>query len=277
MISPSGGLFHAMMYSFPNAASLAPPSKEPSKALGPRTWFDKAGILIGRPGESAACRMGVALKGGHNAEHHNHNDVGSYLVVVGKRPVIVDPGAEVYTARTFSKQRYVSKVLNSYGHSVPRVAGKLQKSGRRARGRVVRTDFTDTTDTLVLDLSSAYDVSELKRLQRTFHYSRKDAGSLTVIDEVGLSAPKAFDTAIVTLGKWEQVAPGSLLIRDGGEAVRVDLEVVGAEFRIDAEEIHEDVRTKSLPTRIGINLTQPVTKATVTLKITPVPPSSGKK
>ncbi len=277
MVSPSGGLFGAMMYSFPNSASLRPPAKQPAEVLGLRTWFDKAGVLICRPGESGACRMGVALKGGHNAEHHNHNDVGSYVVVVGKRPVIVDPGAEVYTSRTFSKQRYVSKVLNSYGHSVPRVASTLQKTGKTARGRVVQTAFSDTVDTLVLDLSSAYDVAELRRLVRTFHYSRKDAGSLTVIDEVEFAAPKAFETAIITLGKWKQLGPGSLLIRDGGEAVRVDLEVVGGEFQIDAEEIHEDVKTKSLPTRIGVKLTQPVTKASITQRIRPAPPSSGKK
>ena len=29
--------------------------------------------------------LAVSIKGGHNAEHHNHNDVGSFVVVVGDR------------------------------------------------------------------------------------------------------------------------------------------------------------------------------------------------
>ncbi|MGB2822734.1 MAG: hypothetical protein WBF17_17250, partial [Phycisphaerae bacterium] len=95
MIHAASSLGPAMMYSFPNSATKAPPGGE-AESLGARTFFEHAGVLICRPGEHKACRMGVALKGGHNAEHHNHNDVGSYVVVVGKRPVLLDPGAEVY-------------------------------------------------------------------------------------------------------------------------------------------------------------------------------------
>ena len=277
MVSASGGLFGAMMYSFPNSATRTPPAKTPSILLGPRTWFENAGVLICRPGENPACKMAVALKGGHNAEHHNHNDVGSYVVLVGGRALVVDPGAEVYTSRTFSRQRYVSKVLNSYGHSVPLVAGKLQKTGRRACSRVVKTEFTDLADTLVLDISSAYDVPELKKLQRTFCYSRKEAGSLTVTDEVEFASPKDFSTAVITLGQWKKLRAGSLRIHDAKAAVRVDIDAGGRELQIDAAEIHEDVRTKKLPTRIGIGFKRPVKKAAITVKITPTSLPGGKK
>jgi hypothetical protein len=50
----------------------------------------------------------------------------------------------------------------------------------------------------------------------------------------------------------------------------VEIDTGGAAFDIQAEQIKEDVRTKTLPTRIGIALKAPVTEATVTLKITPV-------
>jgi len=214
--------------------------------------------------------MGVAMKGGHNAEHHNHNDVGSYIVVVGKRPVLVDPGAEVYTSRTFSGRRYESNVLNSYGHPVPRVAGRLQKTGGKARGKVVRTGFTDAADTLVLDLRSAYGVKEAETLERTFVYRRAGAGSLTVTDEVAFTKPQAFETALITLGKWKHEKPAALVVSDSGEAVRVEIEVTGGEFEVTAEEIKEDVRTHSLPTRIAIRMKQPVAKATVRMTIAPV-------
>ena len=51
------------------------------------------------------------MKGGHNAENHNHNDVGSFVVALGRATPLVDPGSEVYTARTFSPRRYDSNVL----------------------------------------------------------------------------------------------------------------------------------------------------------------------
>ncbi|MCX6897434.1 MAG: heparinase II/III family protein [Verrucomicrobia bacterium] len=263
-----GFLFESALYSFPNSASQAKRQNSGRDyELGLRTWFDSAGILIGRPAPGSPCRMGVALKGGHNAEHHNHNDVGSYVVVVGKRAVLLDPGAETYTARTFSKDRYVSKLLNSFGHPVPLVAGKLQREGRDAQGKVLRTEFTDRADTLALDIASPYSVPELKRLERTFVYSRDGAGSLTVTDTVEFASPQTFGTALVTLGKWERDDDGILLVSDGGEAVRVEVSVKGGEFAVQAEEIVEDAPVK--PTRIGINLTQPVTAATVTLRITP--------
>ncbi|MBN1442332.1 MAG: heparinase II/III family protein [Planctomycetes bacterium] len=266
--SPGGSLYDTTLYSFPSSASLSP---EPPAAGGlpTRDWFEDAGVLICRPGQSEECRLAVALKGGHNAEHHNHNDVGSFVAVVAGRPVLVDPGAEVYTARTFSSRRYESKVLNSFGHPVPVVAGELQRPGRGAQARVLKTEFTGGADTLVLDLRSAYAVRELEKLARTFVYSREGAGSLTVIDEVEFSSPRSFATALVTLGEVSRPRPDELIIRDGEGAVRVKIEAKGAELSIREEEIEEDVRTRTLPRRIGIDLADPVREAEIRMTITP--------
>ncbi|MCY3023403.1 MAG: heparinase II/III family protein [Planctomycetota bacterium] len=271
LLSVVGSLFQAMLYAFPNAVTEMKPAAEgaPRAAGGPelRTWFDKAGILICRPAPDSPCRMGVALKGGHNAENHNHNDVGSFVVVVGDKPVLLDPGAETYTARTFSNKRYDSKLLNSFGHPVPVIAGRLQREGREAQGKVLRTDFTDNADTVQFDISSAYPVPELKTLERTFVFSREKAGSVTVTDRVEFKNPQTFGTALLTLGKWEQLPDRSLIVRDDKAAVKVEVDAGGAEWTVQAEEIQENAPVK--PTRLGINLSKPVTAATVTLKITP--------
>jgi hypothetical protein len=262
-----GALPEAMISAFPEAAP-GTPSAAPAARPALRDWFEQAGILIGRPAAGSACRLGVALKGGHNAEHHNHNDVGSYVVVVGDRPVLLDPGAETYTARTFSAKRYDSKLLNSFGHPVPVVAGQLQRTGREAQAKVLRADFTNRADTLELDVTSAYAVPDLKTLRRTFIYSREGAGSLTVTDRVEFKSPQTFATAVLTLGLWKRLDDGSLVVTDGKAAVRVDLDAGGGELAIQAEEIVEDAPVK--PTRIGIGLAKPVTAAAITLKITPV-------
>ena len=265
---PGGSLFDAMIFTFPNSASEAAAATQAANGPGLRTWFDQAGILIGRPAEGSQCRLAVALKGGHNAEHHNHNDVGSYVVVAGSRPVLLDPGAETYTARTFSNRRYDSKLLNSYGHPVPVVAGKLQRTGRQAKGEVLQSDFTDNRDTLRLDFKSAYDVPELEQLERTFAYSREGAGSLTITDRVQFDSPQTFGTALITRGGWLQQEDGSLVIYEMDEALKVQIDTGGAEFSLDAEQIHEEAAVH--PFRLGINLTEPVTEAAVTVMITPM-------
>lgn len=263
-------LYESVMYLFPDewsSAKLEPQNLEES----PRhSWFDKAGMLICRPPEGTSGNFGAALKGGHNKEHHNHNDVGSYVVVVGSKPVLVDPGCEVYTSRTFSGERYESKVLNSLGHPVPVVAGRLQEPGEDARAAVVRSEFTDEKDILVLDMKSAYKVPSLIELERSFTYTRGERPGLIVSDQVAFSEPQTFGTALITLGQWESAGPRSLVIRRGESAVRVDIDTEGLEFDIEAETLDEDVRTETKPTRIGITLRGTVSEATVTLKINPL-------
>ncbi len=275
-ISSGGGLYNSMMYSFPNSASQTPPAQTASKGPGIRSWFDEAGVLICRPSEGSSSLLAIALKGGHNAEHHNHNDVGSFIVVLGDKALLLDPGGEVYTARTFSSKRYVSNVLNSYGHPVPIVAGKLQRTGSRARGRVVSKSFTDITDTIVLDISSAYDVPEIKKLERTYIYSRDGSGSLKVTDEVDFSQPSDFGTALITFSNWKKTSPSSLIIHDSSDALSVEIKVTGADFEIRPETIDEDVSARKQPTRLGIDLKKPVTKALVSITITPIKPSGQK-
>ncbi|MHC4325635.1 MAG: heparinase II/III domain-containing protein [Planctomycetota bacterium] len=268
-VSAGGSLYQSMMYSFPNSASRSLPARNASEGPGIRSWFEDAGVLICRPARNSASSLAVALKGGHNNEHHNHNDVGSFVVVLDDKPLLIDPGGEVYTARTFSGRRYESNVLNSFGHPVPLVGGKLQQTGRQARGLIVRKDFTENADTLLLDISSAYDVPELEKLHRKFIYSRQGKGSLTVTDEVVFSKPCDFGTALITFDNWRKLSDSSLVVQDQDKALRVDIDVMGADFKIKPETIKEDLSGRKLPTRLGINLTQPVLRAIISLKITP--------
>ena len=272
MVRPSGSLSIAMMYSFPNSATNRPMAKvDADGGEKLRSWFDKTGVLICRPGENKRCRLGAAFKGGNNAEHHNHNDVGSYVVVLGDSPLLLDPGAEVYTSRTFSRRRYDSNVLNSFGHPVPRVAGKLQQPGEKYLAKVLSHKFTDDVDTLVMDIGKAYDVPEMKKLTRTFVYSRKDAGSVEIIDEVEFASPQLFETAIITMSKWRKVDDNTLLVHDDKECVGIRLEVQGGDFVIEPQEIKENLTVKTLPTRLAIRFTGPVTTARVSVGITPLP------
>ncbi len=264
---PHNRLYALGLLCFPNSATAAAAAK-PEKTRRPvRDWFPEAGVLVCRPDSGG--RLGAAMKGGHNAEHHNHNDVGTFVVALGDGTPLVDPGAEVYTARTFSGKRYESDVLNSLGHPVPVVAGKLQRRGRKAAAEVLKTEFTDQTDTLALDLEAAYEVPALESLQRTFVFSREGDGSLTLTDQFAFSEPESFATALVTFAPWRREGNDVLIVGEDERKVRVTIDADGAAFDLEETTIDEDVRGGKQPTRLGIELREPAEKGRVRLTIRP--------
>lgn len=90
----------------------------------------------------------AAIKGGHNAEAHNHNDVGSFIAYCENRPVLVDPGIGTYTKQTFSDRRYELPGTQSAYHNLPLINGCAQQNGEsfradrfEAEGKAVTVSF----------------------------------------------------------------------------------------------------------------------------------------
>ena len=231
---------------------------------GLRSWFPQAVTLISRPGHATTRRFSATLLGGNNGVNHNHNDLGTFTVVLDGRTLIVDPGPEAYTFRTFSEKRYDSQLLNSYGHPVPRVAGALQSYGADFRTRVLAKEFTAGTDRVVLDLRGAYDVPGLRRLTREFFYDRRGAGSLTITDCVEFSESAAFETALITFG---QVAINGTNIRISDEQAALIAEVSceGARLEISTDTINQPPH----PTRVALRCAGDVKSATLRTMLRP--------
>ncbi len=235
-----------------------------------RSFFPGGGVLIARNTPEQYPAFAAALKGGNNNEPHNHNDVGSFSVVLGRNMVVCDPGGEVYTARTFGPHRYDSKVLSSYGHAVPVVAGQLQKAGADARGIILTSNFTAKADTYGLDIRSAYAVPDLQSLVRTFVFQRGATPALDVSDAFKFTAPEAFASTLITWGTVQSAGPTALTITDGDNSVRVTIDTQGHPFQWHEEIIHEDVDTKRKPVRVLIELADKIAEGTITLRIEPV-------
>ena len=89
----------------------------------------------------------VAVKAGHNAENHNQNDVGSFLVHVQGESLLTDPGRGLYNRFYFSEQRYENIFANSFGHSVPRIAGQLQAPGHEFHGELLEAGASGDNQT----------------------------------------------------------------------------------------------------------------------------------
>jgi len=258
-----------LMNVFPNSAtekeSTANRSDSTNKLRG---YFDVAGVLTVRPARLYAHAMAATLKGGNNNEHHNHNDLGSFTIVVGDEILIGDPGSIPYTAKTFSAQRYEYKSLGSYGHPVPLVAGIQQRPGAEACAKILKTDFTDKEDVFSMDISSAYQVQGLQKLNREFVYSRGKIENIQITDEFEFSSAQVFETALITRGKWRKISANQLIVEGKTERLLVTITSPQGAFSIESEEISEE---KGDPyTRLGLCLANPVKAGTFTIKFSPV-------
>ncbi|MCP2324220.1 hypothetical protein HDA40_002727 [Hamadaea flava] len=131
--------------------ALADPASEPPWLVR-ETWFARTQVLVARESAGRPDGLTVAVKGGHNGEHHNHLDVGTYWVALDGKPVVVDVGRPTYTAATFGPRRYDAWPFQSAWHNVPDVGGG-QCLGEEHGARAVVVD---------LEESSGGDVTELR-------------------------------------------------------------------------------------------------------------------
>lgn len=79
----------------------------------------------------------AAIKGGHNGESHNHNDIGTFIIYADGQPMVVDMGNKLYTAKTFGPERYTLDNTRSMNHNVPLIGNVEQQEGREYHAQVV--------------------------------------------------------------------------------------------------------------------------------------------
>ncbi len=126
---------------------------------------------------------GFAIKGGHNAEPHNHNDVGSFIYLNGKETVACDLGAGEYTADYFGAKRYEILCNSSLGHSLPVIGGKGQKEGKDARTEGFKAVFEENKVIVATDLTACYEGTDAKAVFRKAVFDRLN-GDLEITDEI---------------------------------------------------------------------------------------------
>ena len=121
---------------------------------------------------------GMAAKGGHNGEPHNHNDVGSFFYLKGTDFLLADLGCGEYTRDYFSWKRYEYLCCRSLGHNVPIIDGREQHAGEGYGCDGFETDGLGRT---TISFAGAYANPELKALVRTLEWNVVD-GTLQVED-----------------------------------------------------------------------------------------------
>jgi len=105
----------------------------------------------------------LVCKGGFNAEPHNHNDVGSFIVAKNGKITFTDPGGGEYSRQYFSFERYTILEPSSRAHSVPIINGEYQVTGREKS-----TVFCAEEGHYAYSLHNAYAIPTLTSLRREF-------------------------------------------------------------------------------------------------------------
>ena len=128
--------------------------------------------------------MTAAMKGGHNDESHNHNDVGSFLVMAKGDMQVVDAGNMVYTAKTFSSRRYELWNCRAAYHNVPIIGGCEQPHGRQYAAK----DVEKLPDGMALDMADAYPTEA--GVQKCTRRMTLADGCFTLRDEIACGEAK---------------------------------------------------------------------------------------
>lgn len=109
-----------------------------------------------------------AVKAGSNAEPHNHNDVGSFIIADKTGQVLCDIGAGRYTYDYFIGGRYQILCCASFGHNLPIIDGEYQREGAEYSGEML---YNEGSNNAVLKLENAYRIPQLNSLTREFEWN----------------------------------------------------------------------------------------------------------
>ena len=235
-----------------------------------RDWFGEMMWLIARVDPANPQGLVLALKGGHNDEMHNHNDVGSFIVHVGGESLVAELGPGRYTRDYFNEKRYSYFVTQSCAHSCPLPNGQPQMQGPEYAAQLIDLNLSDEADRVCFELKACYPpAADLDSLKRQFTLDR-ERGLVELVDEVRFhSGPQAFETVLITLGKVE-ITPGSLRI--SGEQAQLEVaynaELIDAQVelveQVDLDAGRTDVR------RLVFALKQPAQAASLRLVMQPI-------
>ncbi len=136
-------------------------------------------------------KYALAGRGGWNGDSHNHNDVGSFMLVRDNRQVLIDMGTRYYTKDYFEMpQRYEYLETSSKGHNVPIINGQYQANVRDTRSY---TSFENGV--FSVDFKELYDVPELKKLVR--HFKAED-DLVYICDEYSIEGEGSFTERFIS-------------------------------------------------------------------------------
>lgn len=177
----------------------------------------------------------LACKGGHNAESHNHNDIGTVSLYYNSLPILIDAGVGTYTRQTFSGERYSIWTMRSQYHNLPSINGMEQVYGRERTAKNIQ--FDKKKKKISIDISNAYPAKAMVDSWKRSYSLLKNGIEIT--DEFQLSE-------IISENKVHFMLWGNIDINTPGKVL---INVDGSKFVLeyDAKQFAPELETIELP------------------------------
>lgn len=135
----------------------------PDSDKEPYELYDEGYQWLIKKGENYS----FAAKAGHNAEHHNHNDVGTFIFAKCGKQLISDLGSGVYTKEYGSPvNKYANNECSSSRHNLPIFDEFFQRDGAAFKS----TDVSYEPGKFSMDIAGAYGLENLKCAKRVFTF-----------------------------------------------------------------------------------------------------------
>jgi hypothetical protein len=208
-------------------------------ALGRDSWYPNLHLMTARAKAGTTDGCYLAVQAASNGRSHGHNDSGSFIVFHDGEPVVIDPGVETYTAKTFSPQRYEIWTMQSAYHNLPLIGGVMQHEGRSYAASEVTYSTSDDAALIAMNLSTAYPVEAgVKRWIRQVELDRR-ANLIRVKEDFTLAKPVPVALAFMT-PRVPGDANGRVTLRSlkqGVKDVSIRYDAKALQFKMDKIEL----------------------------------------
>ena len=202
-------------------------------------WLPDTEVMAARDNQGNTNGFYLAAKGGHNAESHNHNDIGNYVVFYDGLPVLIDVGRGTYTSKTFSNRRYDIWYNCSDYHNLPTINSVTQNPGGDYKATDVKYKKNNSTVEFSLDIAKAYpQEAGMNAWKRTITLNRNK--KVVVKDVTDLQKADAIAQHLVTCYPAEVVEPGKVIIHclaEDGNTIDFDVVYNSKQWEAKVEKI----------------------------------------
>jgi hypothetical protein len=198
----------------------------------PDAWIADIQVLTAR----TARGLFLGTHGGHNAESHNHNDVGDFVIYAHGQPMIVDAGSGTYTAKTFSRRRYDLWYTQSNYHNLPIINGHGQSAGRSFGAREVTCQRSPARASLTMDIAGAYPSEAGVKVWRREVSLDRERNCVEVVDAYELTAAaNRVQQALVTVADVDATTAGQVRFT-GANKTRLVLSYDPAQLSVETDQ-----------------------------------------
>jgi hypothetical protein len=183
----------------------------------------------------------AGIKGGHNDESHNHNDIGCPYVYLDGEPVLMDAGAGAYTIKTFSPDRYDIWTMQSDWHSLPKINGFSQSAGILYKSKDFKWEDDGFVAGASMNISDAYPAEA-----RIDSYTRKIVldrrkNEVCIEDEIKLNEICGETVFHLLLkGKPKLIGAGRIEVDSGKNRALIEYDGSSFDYSFEEKDLSDD-------------------------------------